>query len=365
MVTLEADADHGARLVGRIPVRNLWLLVLYASDLRQHGYEAVALEENPDELADVLAGILAHAVEERQRKQLSLGYRRSCARLNRVRGRIDVVDTERHRLLLRGLVACRFDDLTIDTPRNRFVRAALDAIAAVVGDKDLAHRCRKLANDMKLMGVSGAPPTPRQIAGERFARHDADDRRMVDAAKLAFDLAMPTEESGANVLPSPNREEAWIRRLFESGVRGFYDVALAPEGWEVRKRQLRWPMADGTPRIDALLPQMEADIVLVNRQGGRRIVIDTKFAKIVAPGWFREETFKSGYLYQMYAYLRSQADSGEVGADRAEGILLHPAVGEKVDEAVTIQDHRIRFSTVDLAASSRDIRAELLDVVTA
>lgn len=364
-MSLGVDAEHGARLVGRIPVRNLWLLMLYASDLRQLGDETVALEENPDELAGILASILAHAVEERQRRQLSLGYRRSCARLRRVRGRIDVVDTECHQLLLRGLVACRFDDLTIDTPRNRFVRAAMDAIAGLVVDKGLAHRCRKLASDMKLMGVSGAPPTRRQIGGERFARHDADDRRMVDAAKLAFDLALPTEEPGANLLPSPDREEIWVRRLFESGVRGFYDVALSPKGWEVRKRQLRWPAKERTAGIDALLPQMEADIVLTDRQAGRRIVIDTKFAKIVEPGWYREETFNSGYLYQMYAYLRSQADSGDVDADRAEGILLHPAVGEKVDEAVTIQGHRIRFSTVDLAASSRDIRAKLLTVVTA
>ena len=38
-------------------------------------------------------------------------------------------------------VACRFDELTIDTPRNRYVRAALEAISKVVKRKDLAHRC--------------------------------------------------------------------------------------------------------------------------------------------------------------------------------------------------------------------------------
>ena len=111
----EPDPEWG--YVGRIPVRNLWLLMLYASDLfRSHGKGGAGLEENPDDLPDLVAEILAHTVEERQRRRLSLGYRTREAALNRVRGRIDLLATERRRLLSRGLVACRFDELTIDTP---------------------------------------------------------------------------------------------------------------------------------------------------------------------------------------------------------------------------------------------------------
>ena len=77
-----------------------------------------------------MAEILAHAVETRLHRQLSLGYRSREEWLTRVRGRIDVLTTERHQLLDRGLVACRFAELTIDTPRNRFVRAALGPLLA-------------------------------------------------------------------------------------------------------------------------------------------------------------------------------------------------------------------------------------------
>lgn len=117
--------DHG--YIGAIPVRNIWLLMLYASDLfRIKGMDGKGIEDMPDDLPDLVGEILAHAVEQRQRRRLSLGYRTRSAALNRVRGRIDVLTTERHQLLARGLVACRFDELTIDTPRNRFVRAALE-----------------------------------------------------------------------------------------------------------------------------------------------------------------------------------------------------------------------------------------------
>lgn len=348
--------------IGRIPVRNLWLLMLYASDLfRTCGIGKVGLEDSPDDLPDLISEILAHAVEVRQRRRLSLGYRSRNAALNRVRGRIDVLTTERHQLLDRGLVACRFDELTIDTPRNRFVRAALETISRIVRRKDLSHRCRSLASGMKAMGVSGEAPTRAQMSTDHFGRNDADDRFMVAAAKLAFDLALPTEASGANVLSLPDREATWVRQLFERAVGGFYEVVLSPQGWRVQcGGTLRWRIEQKTAGIDNILPTMRTDVVLNHPPTGRRIVIDTKFTSIVTSGWYREETLRSGYMYQIYAYLHSQVGRGDALADCASGLLLHPAIGQTVDETVAIQGHHIRFATVDLTASPAEIRSQLL-----
>ena len=82
--------------VGRVPVRNLWLLIFYASELfRSRGPASANIEENPDDVADLVAESLAHAVEQRQRRNLSLGYRSRNAVLKRLRGRIDIMATER------------------------------------------------------------------------------------------------------------------------------------------------------------------------------------------------------------------------------------------------------------------------------
>ena len=267
-------------------------------------------------------------------------------------------------MLARGLVACKFDELTIDTPRNRFVRASLEVISRLVRQQKLVHRCRRLASDMKAMGVSGCPPTRRQMSTDRFGRHDAGDRYMVAAAKLAFDLALPTEASGTNMLPLPDREERWVRRLFERALGGFYDVVLSPQGWHVAAgRALAWQIEWASPGVDRILPNMRTDIVLDQPASNRRIVIDTKFTSILTRGWYRDETLRSGYLYQIYAYLRSQGGRGDTFADNAEGLLLHPSVGESVDEAVVVQGHRIRFATVDLMSSISTIRTQLLALI--
>jgi 5-methylcytosine-specific restriction enzyme subunit McrC len=304
---------------------------------------------------------LAHAVEQRQRRHLSQGYRGREAVLNRVRGRINVLKTERHQLLARGLVACRFDELTIDTPRNRFVRAALESICRIVRRQDVAHHCRSLAAGMKAQGVSGIAPSRAEMSVDRFGRNDADDRFMVAAAKLALDLTLPTEFLGSSVLSIPDREVAWVRRLFERAIGGFYDVVLSPHGWRVRcGATLSWQVEHKTPGIDQILPTMRTDVVLDHISSGRRIVIDTKFTSIVTAGWYREETLRSGYLYQIYAYLRSQVGRGDPLADSAAGLLLHPSVRDMIDESVVIQGHTIRFATVDLTAAPIEIRSQLL-----
>jgi 5-methylcytosine-specific restriction enzyme subunit McrC len=83
----------------------------------------------------------------------------------------------------------------------------------------------------------------------------------------------------------------------------------------------------------------------------------------VTGGWYREETLRSGYLYQIYAYLRSQEGNGDPLAENASGLLLHPSVGDMVNESVVIQKHRIQFATVDLGATAKEIRRQLIQTI--
>jgi len=350
--------------VGRIPVRNLWLLMLYASGLyRELGSGRRAVEENPDEIADLVARMLVRTVERRLSRSLSQGYRRKDAVAARVRGRIDHLRTESGLLLERARIACVYEELSVDTPRNRAVREALLRLSRIVSDRDLGSRCAALAARLREAGATGEAPDRRTLAREVFGRHDLEDRKMVDLARLAFDLALPTEGEGTHSLPCPDREEAWIRKLFEKAVGGFFDYALDPARWEVRTgERLRWPLDAQSPGVEAIMPQMQTDIALVDQRDGRRIVVDTKFTEIVHPGWYREEGLRSGYLYQIYAYLRTQESPDDPPSLDSTGVLLHPAVGQAYDESIVLQRHVIRFMTVDLAADAGSIRETLLRV---
>ena len=351
----------------RIPVRNIWLLMLYASDLfhQLDGHRRAGVEDNPDDIPDLIAEILAYEVERRLARNLSMGWRMREADLNRVRGRVNLRRTESRQLLERGKVACRFDELTIDTPRNRLVRAALAKLAGIARRRELARRCRSLAARLERLGVSGEKPARTEVSVDTSGRFDSNDRLMVSAARLAFDLDLPNEEDGLRPFRSPPRDDiVWLRRLFEKAIVGFYNVTLSPNGWSISHgRTNYWPQANPTPGIGALLPSMKTDVVLEHPGLSRRIVIDTKFTAILTSGQYGKESLDSGYIYQIYAYLRSQEGDGDPLSASACGLLLHPSVGEMLDEAAIIQGHPIRFATVDLAADASAIRRQLLALV--
>jgi len=351
-----------------IPVRNIWWLMLYASDLGTAANQVqLAAEDLPEEIPDLVAEILARAVEQRQRRQLSTAFRQREAVLSRVRGRIDHLSTARRQLLAQGRIACRFEELTVDSPRNRYVRVALDSVARLVRKPDLAHRCRGLAHTLRNQGVVGEAPSRQQISTERFGRHDQADQVMLAAARLAMDLALPAEEAGPNAVLDPQRCVRWLRTLYERAIGGFYRLHLDQAHWRVRTgKRLNWLMQEPTSGIAAVFPSMVTDIVIDRHDPPQRLVIDTKFTGVYGRGWHREQTLRSGHVYQLYAYLRSQEgrdDPDAQWADAAAGLLLHPAIAVDVDESVLIQGHCLRFATVDLTASHAALKQRLLELL--
>ncbi len=352
--------------IGRIPVRNVWLLMLYASELYRHlGHRRQGCEDEPDRLPDLVAEILVHEVEQRLRWRLSQGFQSRTAHLSRLRGRLDVLDTYCHNLLAKGRVACRFEELSQDTPRNRYVKAAMLELAHRVTRKELAHRCRALVRILTDFGVGNAHGRTVASSFPPSVRVEMRDQAMVAAARLAFELALPNDEMGDNWLQQAYRDETMMRSLFEKAVGGFYSVVLGDQGWKVScGRPLWWKTCDATEGIENLLPRMQTDIILESPGKTRMIVIDTKFTYILTKGFYRLESFKSEHIYQLYSYLRSQENGGDSLVDTAEGLLLYPSVNSHVDESVTLQRHRVRLATVDLAGSAVKMRQDLLAAVS-
>jgi 5-methylcytosine-specific restriction enzyme subunit McrC len=346
-----------------IPVRNLWLLMLYASRLYQRSElpHNRAVEDKPDDVFEMVTSVLVEAMERRLRRSLGRQYRQRTATLSRLRGQIDLLATESKQLLAQGRVACRFDELTVDNPRNRVLRTALATAARYVDNLTLQRRAQGLADTLTQYGVSTRLSTARDAAALSLGRNERDDVEAVDAARLLLQMLIPAEEAGRASHHDPERNAAEIRRLYEAAVRGFYKVVLPPP-WSVNPGETHhdWPVKNATAGLRRLLPIMKTDIQL--QTAARRIIVETKFADALKPNQYGDPRLSRNHIFQLYAYVQSQHEHDHLSRT-AEGVLLYPVVGRHLDESATIQGHRYRFLTVDLAGSMADIRATLLSVV--
>jgi 5-methylcytosine-specific restriction enzyme subunit McrC len=188
---------------------------------------------------------------------------------------------------------------------------------------------------------------------------------MVALARMVFDGTIPTETSSGALQPGHATTEHLIRRLFERAVGNALRITLEPKGWTVAQgRRIDWPVSQSTHGLPAILPGMQTDIELNEPKTGRRIIIDTKFTRILTASNFRSEILRSAYLYQMYTYLRTQETMSDPASIAAEGVLLHPQAGGSIDETMVVQGHTLSFKTIDLTTSATELASELSRTAT-
>ncbi len=350
---------------GKVPVRNVWFLFLYANDLAEYfGRFGAEVEDSPN-IKTLIARLLCYVVELRLRRNLSFRFQQRRANLSRVRGKIDVLKTESHSLLKQGKIACRFEELTIDTPRNRFVRSALITLGKALDDNLPPRLCEKaniLARTLERVGVSTNLSSRSELATDQIARHESDDKLMVSLAHAVFNLILPTETEGNRPLLYAQRDEDAFPKLFETAIRNFYKAHLLNNNeWKVdQRRRIDWSVGKQSINFQSFLPLMETDIILVNSSKKRKIVIDTKFRSVFVRSRFtNKEKFRSENIYQMYAYIRSQETSIDSISFSTEGVLLYPTIGEDIDEAAEIDGHIFRFVTIDLSKPTAEIIKKL------
>ena len=349
-----------------IPLRNIWLLFVYAADLVRFKDEAKVEAESARDLPELLARLLVRVVQQRLRRNLSRGYRARHAVLSRVRGRIDLLSTASGQLLERGCVACRFEDHTMDTPRNQLVRAALDYLSMMLDESDLAHECRALSQMLSRLGVSRQKPSRSTLATDQVGRNETADLLMMSLAQMVFEAVIPSEQVGTTQAVREDADVHLVRRLFEKAVANALRIQLLPLGWQVQHgRKLNWPLGMASDGIEEHLPGMQTDIELVHAGKKCKLVIDTKFTRIFTDSQYKSEILRSGYLYQLYAYLRTQEGKLHAqGVLRSEGMLLHPQYGQALDAYVDMQGHRMRFKTINLMSSADEFERQLLSIAS-
>lgn len=344
--------------VAKIPIRNIWLLLLYASDCYKTlgQKQRVELENHPEQLITLAAKLYCQAADKWLMHYLATDYQSTTRAVNRVRGKIAILTTQRKQLLAKGKIQCRYNDLTLDTPKNRYIHAAAHFLVKKCADEQLIKKCRGIIHQFTTLNIGQT--THYRYERERFSHKD---NTLLSLSKLIFSLSIPTEFAGFHSIEQLRKTDQWLRQLFEKAIIGFYHVNLDPQQWSIYAgRKLNWQYTNETDNIKQYLPTMKTDLILENPSHHQRLVIDTKCTSILKKSRFRTDSLSSHHLYQLYTYLRSQEKECDPLSISASGMLLYPTVGVTINENMLIQGHKLAFCTIDLTQDNRTIKENLL-----
>jgi 5-methylcytosine-specific restriction enzyme subunit McrC len=264
----------------------------------------------------------------------------------------------------RGTASCTFSELSVDTPKNRIIRATLQRLASdprlchpnLQTESDMRHELRTLVR--ALQEVPLVPINSTDFSRLQLGRNDRDYALPLAICGLIHRLEMPTEAAGDHAIFALLRDDIKFHQLFERFVRNFCRVHF-PD-YDVHSETLNWPDELGSD----LVPAMRTDVTITAKNAPyHRLVIDTKYyVNALGTSIYGAEKFKSDNLYQVYAYLRTQEQRGPSYRDSA-GMLLYPTTSYDLNETMIVQGHRIRIATVNLVKPWDQIEARIKSLV--
>lgn len=338
-----------------IPIQNIYYLLCYAWDRFEAG-EAINVNNlDSTEQMDLFATVLIEGTQRVLRKGLDRSYQTHSEPAARLRGRIDMGMTVKHMLLPRAKAYCHFDELSHDVLHNAILKWTLERLAQVSG---LDRRLRKelLLLHKQFWMVSDIRLTRQIFQRVTLHRNNAHYRLLMNICQLVFECALLDQKTGKYMFKDFRRDENKMAMLFERFLFNFYK--REQQVYRVNKRQLHWQVSHADEESMALLPRMETDILLANRD--RTIIIDAKYYRQSTREYYGNERFRSAHLYQMFSYLQNLDKRPGV---QTTGVLLYPTVGRHLDHALEMHGHTIRFYTINLDQDWREIRQGLLGLL--
>ena len=347
-----------------IPIRNLWHMCLYAwNDVSIRRHWSMDIAEDAPSLDALLASVLSGLVQQRLRIGLGRSYVNEHQSIRGIRGRIDFAESLKYQTFEQGQAYCDFQQYSANAPINQIIRSTLTRLVQV-GEfgpnpkqaNELRHTLRSLVR--ALDGIDLIELKLDFIRRQQINHNDGDYRLILAICELILMRQMPSEQEGQSRLPELEREALVLHNIYERFVANFYRIHL--HGWKVSaQKQLDWHAKSQT----RFMPSLRPDIVLEETQTGRIIILDTKFtAQSLVENQWGSQTFDSSHLYQLYTYLRTQENVSE-SHKSASGILLYPAVNQKLSEKIELEHHVMRVECIDLSRPWSEVEQELLDLI--
>lgn len=340
----------------RIPVRNLYYMLLYAwGHFRAGAVADVGTDDSPA-LPNLFARILLERTRALLRRGLDCGYRSHIEETRAPRGRLLIGDILKQQTLRRGAVVCETDELTNDVLHNRILLSSF-LLLANCGDvnSELRHEMRMIAS--RFSGVSPLRLTANAFHRVQLCRNTSQYGLLMKICEFVFWSLMPDQVGSNSRFQDILDDETRMSAVFEEFLRGFYRSEL-PD-CRVNSEIMSWSASALDTSHLALLPAMQTDITI--RSPTQTTVVDAKYYREALGGGRYSARLRPAHLYQLATYLmHAQKREPE---HPIRGLLIYPKVQSQLELEYEMLGFPVGIYTVDLSASWMQIRGELLSLI--
>jgi 5-methylcytosine-specific restriction enzyme subunit McrC len=344
-------------MANRIPVQNLYYLLLYAWNRLPEGQAINVAGIRSPELPNLIAKVLLEGTRNLLRRGLDRNYVETDEDLTRPRGRVRISDTLNRALRSRAQIACTTDELSRDVLANQILKATLERLAKTE-EIDQSLRNGMTAILSGLSEIRSIALVARDFGRVQLHGNNAGYAFLLRVCALAHEALLPDQRTGRfrfrNVLANPQA----MGLIFQDFIRNFF--RLEQDRFDVKGDQVRWDVDRSVGSGHHLLPAMFTDTSLSD--GRRTIIVECKWTSALEIGRGGKRTLNEDHLRQLHTYMIHHARTlSHVGS--VEGLLLYPLTDENLNVDLMVKGQRFRVRTINFAVDWQEIRMQLLDLL--
>lgn len=337
---------------GGIPIRNLFYLLSYAWDEPDLREEAELGDEKSGSLLNALARVYLQAFKSALHHGLERTHQTIKRRDDIIRGRFLPTESLGRGGLETGRVVCLAPELSFDTPLNQMVKATLLELANAE-PLDVNLRGELIAARSRLRFVSEIPLRLIDLHRIVLHRNNRPYRILANLSALLKEYLLPSTQAGRTRLLDPRLNDRRMAMLAQHFILGFANREL--DCIKAKAESFSWDWQSMVPE-QVPLPSLNTDVTINFR--GRTHLVETKFYRSALQVHHDRESYHSGNLFQLHAYLSNRK---RPAGEALLGVLLYAGTGREIHDRFESIRHGydVEVHALDLDREWRDIDRDL------
>lgn len=338
-----------------IRYQNIYHMLAYAFQvLNEQGYRDVALEEDFENTAELLAAILCRGVAVQIKRGLMREYIETEEPLSSPRGKIKVSDSIKNMTVRKKQLICAYDDFSTNAYNNRIIKTTLDVLIKSKISKERKKEIRKLLiyfDGVELLDIHNINWS------QRYDRNNQSYRMLVSLCYMVIKGLLQTTADG-NTKLMDFLDGQRMCRLYEKFILEYYRRHYPKI--KTTAAQIPWILDDGCG--SAMLPVMQSDITL--SCGNRVLIIDAKYYSHTTQVQYDKHTLHSNNLYQVFTYVKNRDAQFGNEPHEVSGMLLYAQTDEAIlpNNTYRMSGNKIIVKTLNLDCDFNEIAGQLNEI---
>lgn len=321
--------------------------------LQEKGYKRMG-KESFENIADLMAAILARGISMQVKRGLSKDYISQVEVISSLRGKIDMTASIKGNTLRQKKLVCCFDEFSANERKNQIIKSTVELLLHA----DISSvRKKELQKLMSYFSAVDMVDLHQVHWHMRYNRNNQTYQMLIAICELVVKGLLQTTVDGKTKFMD-FLDEQRMCHLYEKFILAYY--------------KKEWPMLSANAsKVDwvldggeaFLLPRMISDITL--QKGNRVLIIDAKYYAHTMQQRYDKWTVHSHNLYQIFTYVKNKAYSFPDGSHQVAGMLLYAKTGEELQPNQTYHMHgnTISVRTLDFNLPFEEIAGQLDNIV--